>query len=264
VISLPPSVPFHRDRLPAAVPIWREALVGLEWLALRASPVFYGLGVPPGDGSAVVVVPGFLGSDVYLQELYWWLRRIGYQAYMSRIGRNAECLDIVADRLLETIDRAQAATGGKVHLIGHSLGGMLSRSAAARRPERIASVTTLGSPFRGIRSHPFVMQAADRVRSRIQRERGLDERSDCYTGYCNCDAVAGLAATFPPSVPQMNIYTKTDGIVDWRFCLSGNPESDFEVPGTHVGLVFNPCVYSLLAARLGAARAETPAREVAS
>ena len=59
--AAPPG--FARDQRPAPVPIWREGLAGLDWLALRASPVFYGCGVPRGDGSAAVLVPGFLGTD---------------------------------------------------------------------------------------------------------------------------------------------------------------------------------------------------------
>ena len=50
------------------MPIWRESLAGLDWLALRTSPVFYGCGVPRGDGAGVVLVPGFLGTDWYLLE----------------------------------------------------------------------------------------------------------------------------------------------------------------------------------------------------
>ena len=44
-------------------------MIGLDWLSLRTSPVFYGFGVPRGDGSAVILVPGFLATDVYLWEM---------------------------------------------------------------------------------------------------------------------------------------------------------------------------------------------------
>jgi triacylglycerol lipase len=218
-------------------------------MALRASPVFYGLGVPRGDRSAVVVIPGFLGTDFYLQELYYWLRRINYRPYMSGIGRNAECLDLLVGRLSQTIKKAAAETGGKVHLIGHSLGGVLARSAAVRLQELAASVITLGSPFRGIQSHPIVLQTADRVRARIVREqRGA--QPDCYTGYCDCGAVTALQKPFPSSILQSAIYTRTDGIVDWRVCVNEDPETNFEVKGTHVGLAFNLSVYELIATRL--------------
>ncbi len=247
-----PSAPFHRDQQPSALPIWRETLLGLDWLALRASPVYCGLGVPRGDGAAVVVVPGFLGSDLYLYEMYWWLRRIGYRPYMSQIGRNAECLDVLQGRLFTTIESAAEATEDPVHLIGHSLGGMLARSAAARRPRRVASVITLGSPFRGVRSHPAVLYAADRVRQRIQGTAGREPR--CYTGYCDCGALEGLVAGVPSGIGQTAVYTRSDGIVDWRYCVTGDPASDVEVPGTHVGLAFNPFVYRVIADRLGASR----------
>ncbi len=233
------------------MPIWRETLAGLDWLALRASPVFYGCGVPRGDGSAAVLVPGFLGTDWYLLEIYGWLRRVGYRPYLSRIGRNAECLELLSLRLLVTVEAARAETGHPVHLIGHSLGGMLARSMARRRPDLVASVVTLGSPFRGVRSHPLVLLAADRVREQVRRE----DRPDCYTGYCGCPAVASLGAPFPASIPQLAVYTKGDGIVDWRACVNEDPATNVEVPGTHVGLVANPEAYRAIARHLaGVAR----------
>ena len=247
-ISQPASY-FDRDERPAAVPLWREALAGFDWLALRLSPVFYGCGVPAGDGASVVVVPGFLGTDLYLLELHAWLRRIGYRPYLSRIGRNAECLDLLVERLFDTVEQAYGETGRPVHLIGHSLGGMLARAAAARRPDRIASVITLGSPFRGVRSHPLVMRATSAVRARIQRQ---GRPPDCYTGHCGCASVTALQRL--PAVPQIAIYTKTDGIVDWRACVNDDSETDFEVSGTHVGLVVNPVVYRLIAIRLAAGK----------
>jgi hypothetical protein len=244
IVSVPP-LHFDRDERPAAVPIWREALVGLDWLTLRASPVFYGRGVQRGDGAPVVVVPGFLGSDRYLFELHGWLGRIGYRSYLSRIGRNAECPDLLVGRLTATVDVARTETGRRVHVIGHSLGGMLARMVAARRPDDIASVITLGSPFRGIRSHPFIIRAVGAVRARLHRQ---GRRTNCYTAACDCDSVSALD-TRPP-VTQIAVYTKTDGIVDWRTCINDDPDTNVEVPGTHIGLVFNPAVYRLIATRL--------------
>jgi triacylglycerol lipase len=247
---------FERKQQAAARPIWLEALAGIDWLALRSSPVYYGLGIPRGDRSAVVAVPGFMGTDLYLQEMYWWLRRVGYRPYLSRIGRNADCLDILVERLSETIEKACDKTGGKVHLIGHSLGGVLARSAAMIFPQRVASVITLGSPFRGIRSHPMVLQMGEFVRQRITRARDQGRPPACYTGFCSCDAVSALQIPWPESVRETAIYTKSDGIVDWRVCVHDDPAKDFEVVGTHSGLAFNPSVYYLIATRLAAAGAE--------
>lgn len=224
-----------------------------DWLALRTSPIFFGRGAARGDGAPVVVVPGFLGSDGYLFELNGWLARIGYRPYRSRIGWNAECLELVVGRLRATVDQAHAETGRRVHLIGHSLGGVLSRILAARHPERVASVVALGSPFRGIRSHPLILRAAAAVRARMQRQ---GHRPSCYTPTCDCDSVRALET--PPPVVQIAVYTKTDGIVDWRVCVNDDPDTDIEVPGTHVGLVWNAAVYRLIAAHLAIATTAPP------
>jgi hypothetical protein len=48
----------------------------------------------------------------------------------------------------------------------------------------------------------------------------------------------------------MAIYTKSDGVADWRFCIDEDTEKNFEVPGTHIGLAFNPVVYGLIARQL--------------
>jgi hypothetical protein len=52
------------------------------------------------------------------------------------------------------------------------------------------------------------------------------------------------------------IYTRQDGIVDWKCCVTRNPEVDYEVPGTHIGLAFNPSAYTLIAERLAEAHSD--------
>ena len=56
----------HRADLQADISPWTEALFAAEILLLHATPVYYGFGVPRGDDSAVVIIPGFLGTDLYL------------------------------------------------------------------------------------------------------------------------------------------------------------------------------------------------------
>jgi triacylglycerol lipase len=236
------------------LPIWRELLVGVEMVYLRVSPVYWGFGIPHGDGSAVVVIPAFLGTDLYLTEFRSWLRRIGYQPYTSGIGINAHCPNLLIRHHLEAkIERAYHATGKKVHLIGHSLGGVLARATAAQMPDRIASCIALGAPFQGVVVHPSILRAAEMVRTQILERYEEHVMPHCYTGKCTCDFLASLTQKFPKSVQQTAVYTKADGIVDWRVCCTGSPEVDVEVNGTHIGMVFNPTVYGLIANRLAAA-----------
>lgn len=242
-----------KDKAASHLPIWQETLFGIELLLLHAAPIYYGFGAPHGDDSAVVLIPGFLLTDLYLVEMYGWLQRIGYQPYVSGIGLNAECPNLlIRRRLTETIERARRQTGRKIHLIGHSLGGVLARSVAGDRPEDIASVITLGAPFRGTVVHPTILQAVEVVRQQIRQNQGHSVLPDCYSGRCTCAFVDSLRRDLPATVAETAIYTRNDGLVDWRYCITGNPDVDFGVSGTHVGLAFNPTAYSIIAKRLAA------------
>jgi pimeloyl-ACP methyl ester carboxylesterase len=236
-----------------ARPLWREALIGLDWLSLRASAVYRGVGTPRGDNSAVVIIPGFLGNDQYLGDLFAWLRRIGYQPYMSAIGRNAECLNILAERLLETTRNAYNDSGRKVHLIGHSLGGVLARGIANQQRDLIASVVTMGSPFRGVRIHPLVLETASIIRGRIlSRRNGQDVAPECFSGSCSCDLLKAIREGLPEQMARLAIYTKADGVVDWQCCIDDEGDTNVEVGSTHVGMAFNPQAYRHIADFLAA------------
>jgi triacylglycerol lipase len=241
--------------LEADISPWTEALFAAEILFLHATPVYYGFGVPRGDDSAVVIIPGFLGTDLYLMELHGWLERIGYRPYFSGIGINAECPNLLVQRRLnQTIEKALTETERRIHLIGHSLGGVIARSVAGQRPRDVASVITLASPFRGTVTNRTVLHAAEGIRQRIQQEHGQGVLPDCYTGRCTCNFIDSLKRKVPDSMVETAIYTRDDGIVDWHYCMTLNPEVDFEVPGTHIGLAFNPSVYSIVAERLAKAQ----------
>jgi pimeloyl-ACP methyl ester carboxylesterase len=237
-----------------SLPIWQELLVGVEMVYLRLSPVYWGYGIPKGDGSAVVVIPGFMGTDLYLTEFRAWLGRIGYKPYSSGIGLNAECPNLLFRlHLARTIEKAYKETGRKVHLIGHSLGGMMARFAAMQMPDQVASVISLASPFNGMAVHPSVQRLSEYVRKTILKRNPQIVLPDCYTDECACAFVSSLPADVPKSVGQTAIYTKTDGLVDWHCCMTGDPNYDFEVSATHIGVAFNPIVYQLIANRLAGA-----------
>jgi triacylglycerol lipase len=240
-----------RDYREANVPIWSEVLFAVELVLLHAAPVYYGLGTPHGDGSGVVLIPAFLCPDHYLFPLHRWLGRIGYQAFFSGMSFNAECPNLLIKRCLnETIEKALAKTGRRIHLIGHSLGGIIARSIAGQRPQDIASVITLAAPFRGTAAHSSILRAAGIVRRGILKKHGGAVLPACYTGHCTCDFVDSLQRSVPPSVVETAVYTRDDGVVDWQYCKTDNPEADFPVSGTHVGLAFNPSVYTIIANRL--------------
>jgi hypothetical protein len=99
-------------------------------------------------------------------------------------------------------------------------------------------------------AHRSVLRVAEMVRERILREAGEGVLPDCYTGACTCDFLESLIGKFPKSVRQAFIFSKVDGLVDWHVCATGDPAVDCEVSATHMGLVFSPLVYSVVAERL--------------
>jgi pimeloyl-ACP methyl ester carboxylesterase len=210
-------------------PLWRESLTGIDWLSLRLSPIYRGQRVTRGDGSPVIVVPGCFARDESLRELHSWLSRVGYRAYYSGIGLNVRCPEISVETLVQTIDQAFEETGRSVTLVGHSLGGLLARGAAALRADKVARVITLGSPVNGIVAHPLVMGLAD-----------------LFHGDCKRDCLGPLQAELPAGISETCVYSKTDGVVDWRTCHRPDARN-IEVRGTHCGLIFNANVYGVIA-----------------
>ena len=251
-LTRPAKVRFlPHEEIPSPLPILTESCSILEFAALRLSPVYYGLGVPAGDGTAVVIIPGLLGMDLTLCELHAWLARVGYRPYFSGMGVAADCPNLLIDKLMDTIERAYQDTGRRVHLIGHSLGGIFARSVAVRIPDRIASVTSLGSPFRGLVAHYLVLTLGNLVRNRIHK-RHPDAPPECATSRCSCEFARYLRRKWPRSVAQTAVFSREDGIVDWRYCRTGDPKVDIEVCGTHCGLIFNSTTYLCIAERLAA------------
>lgn len=243
--------PFAEDPSlqPSMTPIWRESFAGLDWFALRTSPVYYGCGVAFGSGEPVVVVPGFLASDASLVELYGWLARIGYRPYFSNFGRNADCPNYISEQLLNTVKRAYDETGQRVRLIGHSLGGMLARSVALDYPQYVSMVVSMGSPFRdAVRAHPMLIAATESLRRRAGR--GGNIKPSCFSGHCTCPFVRNMLAPEAYEVAHYAIYSRNDGVVDWESCIEEDPALNSEVNCTHIGMAFHPGVYRVLAERL--------------
>ncbi|MET1078545.1 MAG: triacylglycerol lipase [Pseudomonas sp.] len=102
----------------------------------------------------LVLVPGLLGFIRLLGYPYWYgieskLRSLGFQVYPVRVSP-LHASEVRGEQLLERIQALLLETGAdKVNLIGHSQGALTARYAAAKRPEWIASVTSVSGPNHG-------------------------------------------------------------------------------------------------------------------
>jgi pimeloyl-ACP methyl ester carboxylesterase len=133
---------------------WRTARFARparEFGMLLSDPVFWGWGVPRGDGHAVLVLPGYGGGDAYLQPLRGWLRRVGYVTIRSGLDVNLGWSEELVSELGELVSEVFARSGSKLTIIGHSLGGLFAYSIAVRQPKMVRQLITLASPLRLIR-----------------------------------------------------------------------------------------------------------------
>lgn len=227
-------------------PTWREAGWVLELAELFRSSVWQGEGVPPGEGRPVLLVGGFgagAGSSAILEH---WLRRAGYDVADAAVGRNVGPSEGSVSAIRDAVDELRARTGRRPVLIGHSRGGHQARVAAVRAPDQLAVLVTLGSPHRlaypphlSVRLPIEGLRFAGRLGLLGPRMRFEEEAFD-----------RDRQAPFPPDIPFVTMWSRTDGVVDWRACRDPAAE-DVELPGTHLGLAASAPAYRALAAVLG-------------
>ncbi len=237
-----------------AIPIWREGRFALEHAALQHDPVQRGEGVPRGDGSPVLLVPGFLAGDPSLATMAGWLKRLGYRPCRSRMRVNVDCATRALDRLEAELEQLAERHGRSVAIVGQSRGGTFARGLAMRRPDLVRGVVTLGSPHTDqLAVHPLVRAqvTALGVLGTVGVP-GLFGRG-CTHGAC-CELAREQAEQpFPSAIGFVSIYSRSDGIVDWRSCLDPDAEH-VEVRSSHIGMSVNADVFRIVGRTLAPAR----------
>jgi pimeloyl-ACP methyl ester carboxylesterase len=228
----------------------------LEAARLITDSVWWGRGVPRGDGQAVLLVPGFLIGDWSLSAMYLWLRRIGYHPHHAGMVFNVDCSARALDALQGRVEALAERSGGRVSIVGHSRGGILGRALATRTPDLLKHVITLGSGLlNGYDVSPSLQAALWLVRGYHQRTTDRVARHGCMTEGCSCSFGIASRAPFPESVDLVSIYSREDGLSHWR--SSRVPYGrNVEVTGSHLGLAVNRDVYRTIALALAGQRDE--------
>ena len=127
-------------------------------------------------GTPIVMVHGYFHNRSGFFVMRRALRRVGF-AHLYDLNLSAIRRDVasMADRLAERVDEVLAATGAdRVHLIGHSLGGIVARYYVQLLggADRVDTVVTLGTPHRGTyAAYAFPSRVAGQLRpgSRLLR-----------------------------------------------------------------------------------------------
>src|SRR6478735_1339850 len=136
-------------------------------------------------GDPVLLVPGFLAGDGSLALMARSLRAQGFRTYRSHIHANVGCTLNAAAQLEARLESIAARRGSRVQVVGHSLGGMLARGLAVRRPDLVSTIVTMGSPMLAPGAHHRSLSASVEVLVRLSRAGvpGL-MAEDCVAGAC--------------------------------------------------------------------------------
>lgn len=227
------SLPLADTKPPALPQFLREAgsLAVLRWKRLRVPRV------KAADAAAhrVLVLPGFLASDESTRPFRAALAAAGYRAHGWKQGLNLGAKAELFDRMETRLEHVAAT--GPVTIIGWSLGGLYARELAKRRPELVARVITLGTPFSGNprANHAwwlYEMLAGHKV-DRPPLEVVLHEK---------------------PPVPTIAFWSRQDGIVAPASARgkAGECDESIELDCTHMGFMTARCAVDAVLARLAA------------
>jgi triacylglycerol lipase len=218
--------------------------VGTEVAALLRSPTWRGEGITRSEGDAVLLIPGFLAGDGSLALMTRWLRNMGYHTKSAGLRANIDCSAETCTRIEDRLERLAESRGRRVAIVGQSRGGVLAKAIAAKRPDLVSGVVALGSPLISqLKIHPLVLAQVGLVAAlgSVGRRGHFSHR--CLTGECCKEFRDALAGPFPEDVGLVSIYSRRDGIVDWRGCLDPAAEAHIEVRSSHCGMSVNATAY---------------------
>jgi triacylglycerol lipase len=250
--------------IPLIPPLWREGRLGLEVAALLRSKVFRGVDVENAGGQPVLLIPGFLAGDDSLGLMTRWLRKTGHHTRSAGMRANVDCSQAAYERLVERLECLVDTRGERVALIGQSRGGNFAKVLAVRHPDLVSGIVTLGSPqLDPFDIHPFVRAQVYAVGTLgTVGVPGLFKHS-CKWGNCCEDFWEDLQKPLRSDVGYLSVYSKSDGVVNWRSCLDSEARH-VEIDASHIGMAVAPRAWRAVAGALAdfraADRGATPPR----
>ncbi len=202
------------------------------------------------DGLPTMLIPGFLTGDWSMSTMARTLKHWNFAPARSGIRLNVDCTFSLLDGLEHRLDVLTSRYGRPVSLVGWSRGGFLGKMLAIRNPDMVSGLVTLVSP----NANPLAISsvAAKQIDLLTKMHAfgmtGVMSQS-CITGECAERVLDEMQRPFPDTVPYLGIWTRADGVVDWRACL--DPDAKLlEVDSTHLGIGNEPRILSIVAQQL--------------
>jgi pimeloyl-ACP methyl ester carboxylesterase len=195
-----------------------------------------------------------MAGDSTLLLMSRHLRKQGYRTYRSTMHANVGCTQEASYALERRIESIAIKRERKVTIVGHSLGGLLARGIAARRPDLVDSIITMGSPMLAPGAVHSVL-AFDLAVMIALRRAGVGNfmGDDCTSGDCARLSWEESRRELDPSVAFTSVFSRRDGIVDWRSCLDPGAQT-VEVSTSHLGMAVDPVVFDIVSDTLQANR----------
>jgi triacylglycerol lipase len=156
------------------------------------------------------------------------------------------CTRQAADKLERRLESIATKRDRKVTIVGHSLGGMLARGLASRRPDLVEGIVSMGSPVLAPGAIHKVLAWDAQMLAKLTRAgfRGMMS-SDCFGGECARLSWEESQLPLDPDLAFTAIYSRRDGIVDWRACVDPTAHA-VEVRASHVGMALDPRVMEVV------------------
>ncbi len=217
-------------------PRLRRFLLEGPFLCARFYKSFGRLGARgPEDGPKVMVIPGFVANDRTTLGLQRALAAAGYRVIGWGMGLNTGVKPDTRERIAERIEAF--GRGGKVILVGWSLGGVFAREIAKLRPELVEKVITLGSPFSG-----------------DMRANNVWRLYEWVAGHPVDDPPIDTDLAEKPPVPTLALWSRRDGIVSVRSArgLPGESDREVELDCSHMGFGVSGRAYPKIIAAIKA------------
>ncbi len=194
--------------------------------------------LPSGDGRPVLVLPGFTTGDRSTRPLRRLLGDLGHRTYGWGLGVNVGPTPRILEGLVRRLDRVTRNGERPTAIVGWSLGGIYGRELARAYPDSVSQVVTLGSPIQMVGADE---SAAQPMWERLRRFHA--------PGFVRTVRDADRPAL---RVPSTSIYSRTDGVVNWRACLVERTSisENVRVYGSHCGLGYNTAALAVIAERL--------------
>lgn len=215
--------------------LWLAArLVVMETLLLGLTVLLHPLGwLPPRetpanrDASPVLLLHGLFHNRACWLWLKLQLRRRGHTAVYTINLPPWKDIEALTERVAKKVDEIRLAQGvDRVHLIGHSMGGMIARNYLQLRggAPKVASCTLLAAPNGGSKLAPFAISPLARVL--IPGSEFLQRLAQ---------------APLPEGVPLRALYSRHDNMVlpFMHGRLEGAEELELAGMG-HMAILYHP------------------------